>query len=1215
MHKKENHVFSTRRIRILFSMIVILSLLASCQLPWRFTSNETGEEADAGEDISGEDEISTPRQDLPPALVEASPIPDSIISLQQPITLYFNQAMDPESVEAAIDFDPSISGTFLWEGDQVLIFTPDQPLAPDSELHLIIRTSAQAENGKTLQESIELTYQTAENLQVIQTVPSAGVVDVDPESAVFVTFNQPVVALGAEANADPAFSLEPNISGEGEWLNTSTYIFYPSPSMNGGTNYTIELNDSLTSTSGSKLDPDQTLEVTFTTTLPTVLSISPAPDEKLSLDGPIELEFNIRMDPESVEEGFHLMDADGENVAGGFEWDENTKIAAFTPDENLKRSTTYSVNLESTVKSFGGLPIDAPVEVSWTTYPAFTIDPAYANEFESYYGSYGQYKLNFTTPVDPENYKDHITISPEASSLTSYLADLDKSLTAGGFFTPETRYTITLDGELQDVWGGQLGSEVTFEFYTPPATPALTVLTGYTSYNLVFIPAAESELVMQATNINTVTLEMSPISMDDLFALIHPDNYTYRETFSPGNLEVTTQNVNLTPNVSEVIQIPLSFQGEPLSPGVYFLQISSADVTTNGVREYTRLFLVVSENNVVMKIAPEQAIVWVTQMADYAPLSSAPVSVYTTEGEEIANGVTNANGLFESRIARPSETYSTYFSVVGEPGEDNFAFSISTWGQGYSLYEMGISLNTLPAEIEAYVYTDRPIYRPGDTVSFKSILFSRDNGLPVPSHLESITVTVYNDPGMSGLSSTLYEEVLALSSFGTIESAFSIPEDSQTGMYRIELTQDEELIDAFYFDVAEYRKPDFEIEIELGADERLIDQNINAEIQADYYFGLPTSNEAVIWTLYKDEAYFNLPGYQVGPLNTDWLMPTYDIYTIYGTMVGYGETETNDQGHLTLDFTQDDLETSQTTPGSLQEYTLEATITDDSGLPVSQRESILVHPEEFYIGVQSELYFGQADSEFSFSILTVDWNQEPFGNVPLQATFEAIEWVAEETVDPSTPYQYSAQTTFIASANPITDDEGRARVAFTPSEPGTYQLTLESGDAVTQTIIWVSGSGTAVWPRQTQNLIELTPDADEYQPGQTAQVFFPNPFGEDAKALITIERGVVMETRIVTIDSAGYTLQILLTEESAPNVYLSVTLLGKNEDGAPDYRQGIINLTVTPVTQILNVDLVIEPDQTEPGETVSATLTITDAQGDPFRVNSPLQSLIKPSWH
>ncbi len=1202
MMKLKSPGYSPHWVHILMTMVIISSLLVGCRFPWQPSPDETTQEASTKETQEEEVDTPEPRQDLSPALVEVSPLPESIIPLNQSFKLYFNQPMDKPSVEAAIHFDPGIDGSFSWEDDQVLIFTPDHSLSPDILIILTINTSAQAANKETLQAPVELEFQTVENWQVVQTVPSDGSVDVDPVGAVFVSFNQPVVALGAEADASPAFTLSPDVPGDGEWLNTSTYIFYPEPSMDGGTSYTIQLNDSLSAVSGSGLASSQNLDYSFTTTQPAILNVLPLADDELSLDGPIEIQFNIRMDPESVADSFEVLDSNGDSVNGNIAWDENNKKLSFIPVEDFSRNSSYTIRLNAGAESFGGLPINTTTVTTRTTYPIFSIDPSRTSEFESYYAQFGQYQLFFTTPLDSEDYRDHITITPEVSCKSIYLTNQDTSLNVSGYFRPETRYTLTLESELHDAWGGQLEENVTYSFFTPPAAPSISLVTGATSYNLVFIPASSSELVLQATNINTVSLDISPISISDLITLLHPDNYDYRQVYLPENTETSTRNLNLTPNMNEIITIPLSYQGNPLSPGVYFLGVFSPDISAEESTRYQKLFVIVSENNLVMKISPEQALIWATRLDDNAPLDGVPVSVYNTEGNQIANGFTDEEGLFEGEFARFDEPYTKFFSVVGKPGEDDFAFTISTWGQGYSLYQMGISLNNLPVETDSYIYTDRPLYRPGDTVNFKAAVFSRENGLPVQSNLESVTVSVYSDPGMSGISTTLFREVLNLSRFGTLEGSVAIPENAPTGYYRIELTQDEQLIDVLYFDVAEYRKPEIELQVELNAENILTGDDLMAEIQADYYFGVPASGLSVSWTLYKDEDTFILPGYQVGPASTDWLAYRFpDYFSPFGEIIATGKGETDDQGHLSLNFTPDDLELAGIEKGSLQEYTLEATITDESGLPVSQRADAHIHPEDFYIGVKPETYFGIAESGFSFSIQTVNWNQEETGNIALEAIFEAIEWEIEQTYNPEMPYQYIPETTFIASASPVTDDEGRARVSFTPTEPGTYRLTLSSGDAVTQAVVWVSGANAAVWPRQTQNIIQLTSDAEEYEPGQTAEIFFPNPFGEDAKALITIERTQVMNSQIIELEGSGYTFQLPLGADSAPNIYVSVILIGENETGDPDYRQGIINLTVNPVNKTINVDLSIDPQTTQPGETVSATLTITDSQGNPVQ--------------
>jgi len=317
--------FIQRFSHVLLIFIMISGLLAACRWPWQPTDEAPTEEVVPKETEAGGFASSEPRKDLPPALVEVSPLPGSLIALKQPITLYFNQPMDKESVEAAIHFDPGISGGFSWRSNRIVTFTPDQHLAADSELNLVVKTSAQASNEKNLREVIDLDFQTVDTLQVIQTVPSDGTQEVDPESAVFMVFNQPVVSLGREAETGSAFKLTPEVPGTGEWLNTSTYIFTPDTSMEGGTTYSVDLNEELIATSGAGLDSLAIRHSNFSTTQPAVLNILPMSDEMLSINGPVEIQFNIRMDPVSVEDHFSLMSSDGMEIEGFFEWDEGYK--------------------------------------------------------------------------------------------------------------------------------------------------------------------------------------------------------------------------------------------------------------------------------------------------------------------------------------------------------------------------------------------------------------------------------------------------------------------------------------------------------------------------------------------------------------------------------------------------------------------------------------------------------------------------------------------------------------------------------------------------------------------------------------------------------------------------------------------------------------------------------------------------------------------------
>jgi hypothetical protein len=737
---------------------------------------------------------------------------------------------------------------------------------------------------------------------------------------------------------------------------------------------------------------------------------------------------------------------------------------------------------------------------------------------------------------------------------------------------------------------------------------------------MIFVPAEDSEILLQATNINTVTFEIAPISVNDLLTLVHPDNYEYREVFLPVNLEVTTHNLQLTRNVNQGVSLPLTYQGESLQPGVYFLGITSSDLLENNQQNYQKYYLIVSDNHVVMKISPEQAYIWATQLTDYSPLVETPVLIYNAEGDLVTSGETDSDGFFINEMSRFDPPYTSFLTILGEPGQDDFGFSISTWDQSYALYEMGIRQNSMPPVTQAYLYTDRPIYRPGDTLHFKAVIYTRENGLPVSSGMDQVDVTVYGDPGISGIPVNLYSQEHTLSQFGTVTGSVEIPQDASPGLFHIALTKDEKMIDSLYFEVAAYRKPEIEMSLEMTPSEVLLGESVDANFTANYYFGLPAAEQPFSWVLFRDNAAFELPGYRVGPIDTTWLMPRLPENMNLGVVVDRGSGTTDINGQSQLNFSESDMGLGDAQPGSTQKINMEVTVTDETGMPVTYRESAMIHPERFYIGVQPESYFGNANNPFSFTVVTVDWDTMPVGQIPLEASFEAIEWEIEETSSMEMPYRYVEETTLIDTASPITGADGLTRIAFTPPDPGTYQLRVKSGGAVTEVLVWVAGESSPVWPQRIQNLIDLTPDAETYQIGQSAQVFFPNPFPGGAKALVTIERGRVMETRVVDVEGAGHTLRIPITQDAIPNIYLSVMLFGRNQNGEPEFRQGITNLQVEPNTKTLNVQLLLDPTQTEPGQLVSAEIKITDHQGNPVQgefsvavVDKALLALVEPN--
>ncbi|MEK6221245.1 MAG: hypothetical protein N2D54_03260, partial [Chloroflexota bacterium] len=370
-------------------------------------------------------------------------------------------------------------------------------------------------------------------------------------------------------------------------------------------------------------------------------------------------------------------------------------------------------------------------------------------------------------------------------------------------------------------------------------------------------------------------------------------------------------------------------------------------------------------------------------------------------------------------------------------------------------------------------------------------------------------------------------------------------------------------------------------------------ETIDAEIDARYFFDAPASNLDFTWNLSRLSNGFYLPGYIVGKFNSQWLSPS-----LFGNFGGFGEHIDSGEGHTSP---QGEFALTLPIPAADEtfQYTLELTIQDDSGFPVSTQSTFTAHPANFYIGVRPDVWVGQAEQSMNFDILAVDWASNPAGVHTIDASFSLVTWEREnERFGGST---YTPKHKIIDSQTFTTDGQGSAQISFTPQEAGTYQVDLTSGGTVTQALVWVGGTGQAVWPNFAYNQIRLVADKNAYSPGETAQIFIPNPFTSDAQALVTTERGIVLDHQITAITGNGSTLQIGLSEESSPNIYLSVTVIGNQENGKLGYRQGLINLDVSAAAQTLTVEVLGQPQRAAPGEIVDLQLKITDSHGAPVQ--------------
>ncbi|MGB8980250.1 MAG: Ig-like domain-containing protein [Anaerolineales bacterium] len=1106
------------------------------------------------------------QQSLPPALVETDPPAGSVIGHRSPITFYFNQAVNRASVEAALSSLPA--GTFAWNDDATLVFTPGESYPPNTTLKFSIADSVQSANGFGGAPPVELSFGVADFLRPTNLLPKQDAEDVNVKAAIAVSFNQPVVALGTDPSLQPAaFSLQPSVKGLGEWINTSTYVFYPEVALAGGTEYTARLNPELKTVTGVGLPEGASGQPVwkFTTSRPSVVSLEPSVEELLPLDAEIKLTFNQPMNTESVESGFVFSGPEGE-LDGEFSWNEAETELTFVPEDLLERNVGYILNIGAVAESQGGLILGTDYGAVFNTYDNFAVTGTQTDV--------GSTTFTFNSPLPKADYDDLVTVSPAIDNLHANLSEDGFSLTVFGEFIGDTNYAIELSARLKDRWGQSLGDSYVLDVRTP-ALPSMLNATLFGS--LAFVRPDEAALYAKAVNVQGTSAMVAPVSLLDFFSL--QASYENQQAYVPGSSSTYLQSHTLPSGGWNDIKLGLTHQNTQLVPGLYYVQLSSPQITAPGKNI---VFVASSQVNVTFKLGATEALVWAVDLPSQTPVVNAAVTIYDAAGNTLATGTTDETGLWKGAV--PAHEGQVY-AVLGQPGEETFGMAVNDWGWGIGAWDFGYSQRVRPPHIEIYMYTDRPIYRPGQTVYFRGIARQAFNGRYELPSATAVPLILRDAAGVE-----LSNLDLQLSPYGTFSGEFQLSPDAMPGYYLFENSLFE-----FYlgFQVAEYRKPEINLSVEFPAPDAQIGEAQQAEVEARYFFDAPAGDVDVHWAVSARPADFQLPNYQTGVLDTSWLdvfhFPGGEGSGYFGEPVGEGTGKTAPQGTLSIELP--DIPESE----AGQIVTLEVTAQDESGLPVSARTETRVHPADFYIGLRPDQWVGRADTPLGFEVFTVDWEKNPSGNRELTAEFKQVRW--EKETDSAGFPTYTPVYRPVSSSDLATGPDGKARLSFKPPAAGTYMLDVSGAGAHTQTLVWVGGAGSAAWPDLPDQRFELTADHDSYKPGDTARVFIPNPFALNSLALVTVERGLVSRSEVVWLTGSGKEYPLTLTEDDAPNVYVSVTVLGQGND----FRHGLVNLPVAPDAQALNVQVTSNPAQVGPREDVTFDVLVTDHTGQPVQ--------------
>lgn len=1165
--------------------------------------------------------VAAAQQTLPPVLTSVSPV-EGTPWAGGAVTFTFDQEMAAES-NVSLTVTPELAGDVAVDG-ATLTFTPSAAPTPGERYHFTVDADAQSAAGVALGNPVEVTLVAAAPLAVTSIQPSDGASDVDTDSQIVVVFNRPVVevtGLNDQASLPQPLTIEPAVEGTGEWLNTSIYAFKPTLGLAGATDYTVTIADVTTAQDETLAEP---VVVHFTTAAPIVTDAHPLPGgEPIAPQSAFQVTFSQPMDQASAEAAFALTNTSDESVvAGAFTWDELGTTLTFTPTEKLSFGQGYQLSVTQNAQpaSQQGTLREAYAH-TFTVVPLPLIDTTAPANGDTNVPPEMSVTIHFNTAMSGTTVLPNITVAPllTTTQVYSYYRDYDNTAELSWFKESNTTYTVTVDAGVVDLYGNTLREPYSFTFTTGDHSPFVRLgierFTHFSAYT-------ETRISTLYRNVSSVEARFYKLPLSEVFKLTGENQW---ETWRNYSIPDADQNLIwersyepiVGPNVTARQVLTLTDDAGNLpAPGFYFLAVSYPGYTPpaedqgDPYASHMQALIVLSNNNLIVKKSIQgNSLAWITDLQSGQPVADLPVNFYyggATRGEVR----TNADGVALDQLELDTNTgWGPALAISGEPGDPNFAAASSEWSQGIGPWDFNIPGGYSTEQYQSYFYTDRPIYRPGQTVYWKGIVRQLvDEQYQLPAATLPISVTMRDDRG-----NTVMEATYTPGENGTLNGEVVLAPEAVTGYYyleaRIQVGPDHTIYGGVGFQVAAYRKPEFEISVTSDQPEYTSGDTVTFTVQANYFSGGPLADAPVTWRLLAEPYTFvwdNAPTgsyFSFTPFDPE--NDVYDPYrnAFYGGLIQEGGGKTNADGSFTI-----------TAPADLRDYlqsqrwTVDVTVQSATNQFVSGRTSVPIHKGEFYIGLSPRSYVATVGEANDVDVVTITPQGEPYPGVALTAQVYEFDWnsVYEKTADGSFAWKTSVERTPILITTVTTDRDGSAVLTWTPEKGGQYQIVAsgedDAGNAISSaTYVWVSGGEFIAWPRQNNDRMELVADKKSYAPGDTAEILIPSPFTGTVEALITIERGGVLESSLMTLTGNSERLEVPITAAHIPNIFVGVVIV-KGVDASnpvPAMRVGYVQLTVDTAEKALTIDVASSATTLSPGDPVTYTLTVKDNAGQP----------------
>ncbi len=606
---------------------------------------------------------------------------------------------------------------------------------------------------------------------------------------------------------------------------------------------------------------------------------------------------------------------------------------------------------------------------------------------------------------------------------------------------------------------------------------------------------------------------------------------------------------------------------DPLPAGVYVVQMVQGTIEGQVVLVITDLTAVVkqTDNEVLVRVAGR----------DQQP--KAGVAVKVMAGKQAVEGKTDDNGEVRLRATEPR------------------LIATATQGADTALIDTDF-FSTLAVVPDVFLYSDRPIYKPGDTVRFRGVLRQPDSALArlfKPKKPE-VEVQLLSDGPVVKAKAKVDE-------FGAFSGQLLVPSGLPTGVLRLSAKVDgpDHQSEAR---VQEYVKPTFFVEVLSDEETVTPGGNLTAKLRVRRYAGGAPKAKFLVY-LYRtqvdspawvDDSGLGGKGSAVTygtPSTTEGTLSV--PQKLYSTAEGYGDVweqaaEFDAQGEASVTVPVPALQAGDNRKP--WKYSLSVRARDDQGTFANASKSYFLAESDLLGNVLARQRVVRPGELARFSVRATTLSGRPYGVTKGEVQFVLL--------------GADGSTTNLAKQEFSTTDDGVGRLEIKGDKPGVVeaQVTLKDKKGLswtgTTTALVLGSSGEAVM--QVPNLT-LEALGGVMQPGDAAEVVGLLPAGwgpkeaNEGNVWITLTGAGIFKTERVAVKGQTVVYKFPIEKRFGSAVYAAVaypSVTGRWEERIAGFR-------IVPKERTLSVEVNAERPEAAPLTTQTLTFRVTDHQGNP----------------